>query len=320
MVSTRQEFAEYCLRSLGAPVVEVNVDNEQLEDRIDEAISYWRLYHHEGIETVYLKQKVRLSTLSLATTNGLSFSLGDTITGVTSGAIAKIARQIDGVVSTSSLLVVDIISGTFVNGEDITNQITTATLAASNAIFIGEKNLKYIDLPDIVYGVTRVLPFSGILSSKSLFDTQYQLRLNDLYDLTSTSIINYTQVMNHLALLDFTLNTSPMFRFNRLQGKIFLDINWDADVEPGEFVILECQRALDPNTFYRVWNEPWLKHYATALIKRQMGTNLKKFNGVQLVGGVTVDGQGIYQEALQEIKDLEDQLIRRSTPLGFLVG
>jgi hypothetical protein len=101
-------------------------------------------------------------------------------------------------------------------------------------------------LPDLVYGVNRVIPFAAASTSKNLFDLQYQLRLNDLYDLTSVSLIYYKQVMQHIALLDLELNGHPMYRFNRMQGRLFLDINWGADIAMGEFIVIECYRALDP--------------------------------------------------------------------------
>jgi hypothetical protein len=153
-----------------------------------------------------------------------------------------------------------------------------------------------------------------------MFDIQYQLRLNDLYDLTSTSIIYYKQVMSHLSLLDLELNGKPMFRFNRLQNRIYPDINWETDVLRGGYVVLECYRALNPTEFVKVYSEPWLKHYVTALFKKQWATNLSKFQGVQLPGGVTIDGQGMYQQAMQEMKDLEDELVQKSAPLEFYLG
>lgn len=322
MAYTRQEFAEYCLRSLGAPVVEVNVDDTQLEDRIDEAIEYWRLYHHEGIEKIYLKHKINASVLKLTSNNAEAFQLGSFVTGQTSGARAKVVDQIDKK-SQGNTLIVRFVERPFVAGETITSSDSapvTATLDTTNFYIEGELETKYLDLPDHVYGVTRVIPFAGTQTSKSMFDIQYQLRLNDLYDLTSTSIIYYKQVMSHLALLDLELNGKPMFRFNRLLGRVNLDVNWDTDIIPGSYVVVEAYRALDPNEFIRVWNEPWLKHYATALIKRQWATNLKKFAGIQLPGGVTIDGQSMYAEAMTEIKDLEQEMIEKAAPCEFFVG
>jgi hypothetical protein len=244
-VATRQQLKEYCLRELGAPVLEINVDDDQLEDRIDEALEHWREYHYDGIEKIYMKHQV--------------------------------------------------------TAQDITN--------------------RYIPVNDLVYGVTRVFPIiSSTTTSKSIFDLQYQLRLNDLYDLTSTSIIYYKTVMNHLALLDNVLNGSVMYRFNRIQNRLHIDIDWGTEVQEGQFVLVEAYRVLDPNEFGKVWNNTWLKHYTSALFKRQWGTNLKKFNGLQLPGGVTVDGDGMYREATEEIEKLKDELQNKSAPLEFFLG
>lgn len=318
MVSTRQELIQYALRALGAPVLEINVDATQLEDRVDEALEYWRQYHYDGIEKMYLKHKINASTITLTTSVGSTFDIGSVIEGQTSGASAKVIEQ-EGLTPAANTIIVRGIDGTFIGGETITNGSATATIAA-DGITLGETDLKYIELNDLVYGVTRVLPFSGTNMSKSLFDIQYQLRLNDLYDLTSTSIVYYKQVMGHLALLDLELNGRPLYRFNRLQGRLNLDINWETDVIPGSYIVIECYRALDPTVFNKVWNESWFKHYVTALFKRQWAVNLKKFSGIQLHGGVTLDGQGMYVEAMQEIKDLEEELINKSAPLEFFLG
>ena len=244
-ITSREELKQYCLRALGAPVLEINVDDEQLEDRITDAIEHFRLYHYEGIEKLYLKHMV--------------------------------------------------------TQDDITN--------------------KWIPISPMVYGITRVLPIvTGSGSSKSLFDLQYQLRLNDLYDLSSTSIIYYNTVMSHLSLLDLILNGHIIYRFNRMQDRLYLDLDWTADVEIGHYVIVECYRALDPTEFEKIWREPWLKHYVTAQFKKQWATNLKKFSGMQLPGGVTIDGDALYTEAMSEIKELEDDLMTKSSPLEFFMG
>lgn len=317
-VTTRSLLKEYCLRNLGAPVIEINVDDDQLEDRIDEALDYWRLYHYEGIEKVYLKQKINASQINLTTAVGSTFANSTTITGETSGATAVVTTQ-QGRDPGDSAILVRRITGTFEDGETITNGTATAVID-TDGVTLGEVDNKYIELTDWVYGVSRVLPFAGTQSSKSMFDIQYQLRLNDLYDLASTSIIYYKMVMGHLSLLDLELNGKPMFRFNRLQNRIYLDINWESDITLGDYVVVECYRALNPSDFSRVWSEPWLKHYVTALFKRQWGTNLKKFGGIQLPGGVTLDGQSMYDEAQTEIKALEDDLQTKSAPLEFFMG
>lgn len=244
-VSTRQQLIDYCLRALGEPVVEINVDEQQVEDRVDEAIEHFRLYHYDGIEKVYLKHVI--------------------------------------------------------TSQDIAN--------------------RYITLPDAIYGINRVFPIaSGTSTSKSIFDLQYQLRLNDLYDLTSTSVMYYTQVMSHLALLDITLNGHPLYRFNRLNSKLYIEASWETEMLEGNYVLVECYRAMDPTEAPKLYNDPWIKHYCTAVIKKQWAVNIKKFQGMQLPGGVTIDGDKLYSEAVSEIKELEDDMLNKSAPLEFFLG
>jgi hypothetical protein len=111
-----------------------------------------------------------------------------------------------------------------------------------------------------------------------------------------------------------------MYRFNRLQDRLYIDIDWGTEVQEGQFVLVEAYRVLDPTVFTKMWGEQWLKHYTTALFKKQWGTNLKKFNGLQLPGGVTVDGDGLYREAIEEMRNLEEDLRNKSAPLEFFMG
>jgi hypothetical protein len=318
--TSRESLKQYCLRELGAPVLEINVDDDQLEDRIDQALDYWRLYHYEGIEQIYLKVQIRASQIRLTTNNAEDFGLEAHITGQTSGATATVTRESLLASSGNTLLVKNVV-GDFVAGETIidTHTNTTAVLG-TNPVTLGEYDKRYVDIPDSVYGVQKVLSIGQASSSKNIFDLQYQLRLNDLYDLTSTSIIYYKTVMSHLALLDFELNGHTLYRFNRLQNRLYLDINWASDVQFGDYIIVQAYRALDPSEFSKVWNENWFKRYVTALFKRQWATNIKKFSGIQLPGGVTLDGDKLYLEAKEEITILEDELQNKSAPLEFFLG
>lgn len=317
-VSSRQGLIDYCLRELGEPVVEVNVAEEQLEDRVDEALEYWRQYHWDGIEKVYLKQQVTASRITLSTPVAVNFELGEKVTGATSGATATVIRE-GQIESSGSTLIVRNIEGTFIAAETITGANSNYS-ATFSSVTLGTYDKKYFDIPDLVYGVSRVIPFSNASSSKNIFDLQYQLRLNDLYDLTSVSLIYYKTVMSHLSLLDLELNGKPLFRFNRRQGKLYLDVNWESDVTIGDFVVVDCYRALDPATSTKVWDDPWLKEYTTALFKRQWANNGKKFQGMVLPGGVSIDFQQMYNEAMTEIKELEDEIVVKSAPLEFFMG
>ena len=316
-VSTRTGLKEYALRALGAPVLEINVDDDQIEDRIDEALDYWKLYHYEGVEQIYLKQLIRASEITLTASVASTFALAEIITGATSGATAEVCRESQRA-SSGTLLLVRNVVGTFTAGEAITG--SAGHNATLSSITLREYDNRYVEIPDYVWGVTQIISAGQASSSKNIFDLQYQLRLNDLYDLTSTSLIYYKTVMSHLALLDFELNGHQRFRFNRLNGRLYLDANWATDFILGDYIIVQAYRAMDPTTWSKIYNEPWLKHYTTALFKKQWATNIKKFSGIQLPGGVTLDGDKLYDEATTEIKELEDELQNKSAPLDFFMG
>jgi hypothetical protein len=269
---------------------------------------------------MYLKQMVNASKLNITSSDADQWTIAERIVGSTSGAHAEVCRQgID--VSSGSVILVKNVVGTFLAGETITSNVAghTAVLGTTPCV-LGEYDLKYFTVPDYVYGVTKVLNIGQASSSKNIFDLQYQLRLNDLYDLTATSIVYYKTVMSHLSMLDLELNGHPLYRFNRMQNRMYLDVNWATDVIIGDYILIQGYRAVDPTAFSRVYAEPWLKHYVTALFKRQWAINIKKFSGIQLPGGVTLDGDKLYLEATKEIADLEDELQTKSAPLDFFLG
>ena len=333
-VTSRATLTEYALRALGEPVVEVNVDDSQLEDRIDEALDYWHQYHFDGAERFYLKQKITASRITLSSGDVADFPVGTVITGQTSGATAKVCKEFgatdaDTVIICKNMSITDdttkadhvhtaTLTSMFEAGETIIGD--NGAEAVLDTAVLGTYDKRFLDCPDYIYGVVRVIPFSYTSSSKNLFDLQYQLRLNDLYDLTSTSIIYYKTVMSHISMLNLELNGYPLYRFNRMMGRLTLDVNWDSAFALGDFVLVECYRALDPTTFSKIWNEQWLKRYVTALFKKQWATNIKKFTGIQLPGGTLLDGDKLYAEAIGEIKELEDEMLNKSAPLEFLVG
>jgi hypothetical protein len=244
-VTTRQQLKDYCLRRLGAPVIEINVDDDQIEDRIDDAFQFYREYHYDAVEMVYLKHQF--------------------------------------------------------TAEDIANQ--------------------YISVPDTVVGINRVLPFSNKSDGTNIFSIRYQILLNDLYSLMSTNIIYYYQVKQELELINQVLVGTKPIRFNRHMNRLYVDMDWTADTSVGTYIIIECYRILDPETYRDVYNDMFLKRYCTALIKRQWGENLKKFNGVQLPGGVTINADQIYQDALADITQIESEMQSRfELPVDFFTG
>jgi len=321
-VASRQGLIDYCLRELGHPVVEINVDDDQVEDRIDEAFSYYRDFHYDAVERTYFVHRVTASRLNLISSVATQFSLGEVVTGASSGARGTICVELPGSVSSigTSLMIKGIV-GTFQTSEVVVgaNSQFSSTIASIN---LGSTDYKYIPLDDSIVGVVRVMPFTGINTGQAyMWDIRYQLRLNDLFDLLSTSMIYYQQVKQQLSLIDQLLVGSKGFRFQRHMNRVFLDMSWDTDADPGEYIVLEVYRIIDPNVYTDVYNDRYLKRYATALIKRQWGTNLKKFEGIQMPGGVTLNGQKIYDEAIDEIKELENEMQTTYTePPNFMVG
>jgi len=312
--SSRQNLIDYCLRNLGHPVLEINVDDDQLEDRIDEAFQFYREYHYDAIEMVYLSEIITASTLTITGSNAASFVNGEIITGGTSGATAIVHLNVS-----SSSMKVKKVTGTFVS-ETITGA-KSGTSATFSSITLGNFDNRYITTSDAVVGVNRVLPFSSRNRGIDLFDVRHQILLNDLYSIQSTDIIYFNQIKTQLQLIqDLLVGIKPV-RFNRHQNRLFIDMSWEEDVDIGDYIIIEGYRILDPDTFTDVYNDYFLKTYATALIKRQWGNNLKKFEGVQLPGGVTLNGQKIYDEAVEELKDLKMEIQNTyQQPTDFFIG
>jgi len=322
--ASRQALIDYCLRRLGHPVTEINVDDDQLSDRLDDALQYFQDYHYDGVERIYLKHKVTASSITLNESNAVAYQKGETVVGSTSGAKATVYSWDDIYNVTSSYgtsLVVTGISGTFVTGETIVGQ-TTAHSSTVNRYAIGDVDNGYIDIDDSILGVVRILPFSATNTGLDyMFDLRYQLRLNDLFDLMSTSIIYYQQTKAHLDLIDMLLVGEKSFRFQRHQNRVFIDMRWGSDVRIGETILIECYKILNPDQWTDVYNDRFLKRYATALIKRQWGENLKKFAGIQMPGGVTLNGQIIFDEAVAEVYQLENEMMTTYVePPNFLVG
>lgn len=317
--ATRQQLIDYCLRELGHPVIEINVDDDQVSDRIDAALQYYQDYHYDGVERIYLKQQVTATRITLGTSNASSFALGTNVTGNTSAAYATVCSELN-TTSYGTTLLVKNSTGTWTTGETILGSNGASSTVAS--VSIGYVDKEYFDLDDSILGVRRVLPFSAVNTGQSyMWDIRYQMRLNDMFDLLSTSLIYYEQVKSHLSLIDQLLVGSKSFRFQRHQNRLYLDMSWDTDVSVGEYVIVECYKILDPDTWTDVYNDRFLKRYATALIKKQWGNNLKKFSGIQMPGGVTLNGKEIYDEAVAEIEYLENEA--QSTyvePPDFMVG
>ena len=242
--TTRSAFKEYCLRRLGKPVIEINVDEDQVEDRVDDALRYYWDYHFDGTEKIYYKHLVT-----------------DT-----------------------------------------------------------DKANKYITVPDNVIGAVNLFNIADpSIRSDDLFNIRYQIALNDLYTLTSVSMVPYYMVMEHLSLISEMLVGKQLMRYNRHMNRLYIDMDWNS--LSNEYLLVEAYQIVDPTEYVDVWKDQWLMRYATALIKRQWGSNLTKFTGMQLPGGLTFNGEKIYNDAVAEITDLEDKMISSySLPVMDMVG
>jgi hypothetical protein len=321
-VASRQELIDYCLRRLGFPVIEINVDEDQIEDRIDDALQYFQEFHFDGVERLYLTHQVTTAELKFSGLSSPSFEIDEILTGATSGATCKLF-SLNGTNSKVSS-----VKGTFVAGETVTGSVSgfSRALASTDNFYTpGDIQNGYIPIPDSVIGVIRVLPVngpsSGMNNRNNMFDIIYQFRLNDMYNLLSADMVYYTQVQQHLSMLDMLLVGDRSIRYNRKMDKMFIDVNWEEVFDPGDYVIVECYRILDPNTYTQVYNDRFLKTYATALIKKQWGDNMKKFGGMQLPGGIVMNGQQVYDEAVEEIRMIQqDMQLSSELPVDFMVG
>ena len=330
--STREELKQYCLRTLGKPVIEINVEDDQLEDRMDEGLQFFQEYHFDGVERMYNIHRITGSTVKIASNTG-AFTVGEKITGGTSNATAKVVSSNTTVITFKSHKDTDDISNndvtsSFSNAETITGSTSGSTAVAdtdASLVTFGDVDNHYITLSDSIIGVTGIFDIQdtgGAQTSSDLFSFRYQFHLNEMPYLTATSIINYKMSMQHLQLLnDMFVGKKPL-RFNRHQNRLYLDIDWDNDdLEVDEYVVAECYRIIEPATFTDVYNDMFLKKYVTALFKRQWGANLIKYEGVQLPGGTTLNGRTMFEEAITELRETEEQVsLKYELPVDFMVG
>ena len=243
--TTRDEFKEYCLRSLGKPVIEINVDDDQIDDRVDQALRFYYDYHFDGTEKIYYKHQIDANTVST----------------------------------------------------------------------------QAIELPENIIGVVKVFELGDpATSAGDLFNIRYQIALNDLYTLTNVGLVNYYMTLQHLGLVQEILVGKTPIRYNRHRNILHLDKTKEHLTE-GQYLLVEAYQIVDPAVYTDAWNDRWLQHYCSQLIKRQWGSNLTKFEGMQLPGGVTFNGAKIYDDADTEIKRLEDEMINNySLPVMDMIG
>ena len=321
-LSSRQDLIDYCLRRLGFPVIEINVDEDQISDRIDDALQFWYEYHFDGRQKTFISHKITGDTVNLASALTGNYIVGETLTGLTSGATTVI-KEIESL----NRFITEDTKGTFVASENVRGSISnySAALHATTFFTAGDMSNKYISIGNGVLFITRMFNFGGAATSTTkdgqLFHLMYQFRQNDLYNLLGSDMIYYTAVQSHLSTLEQLLVNQRQIRFNRKMNRVYIDTDWDLTFNPGDYVVLESYSIVDPTEFSEVYDDMFLKKYATALIKRQWGENMKKFGGILLPGGVTLNGDKIYEEAIVEIEKIEqDMQLKYELPPTFMIG
>ena len=260
--ASRQELKDYALRQLGAPVLEINVADEQLDDRLDDALQYFNERHFDGVEKMFLKYKFTEADIQRGRSRGGGYNVG----------------------------------------------IATTTVTSPTGSFNWEENSNYIPVPDSVIGVERVFKLDNRTITSNLFNVNYQLFLNDIYWFSSTELLNYYITKRYLEDIDWIVNPQRQIRFNKRQGRLYIDMSWDS-ITAGNYLIMECYRILDPSDYTKVYNDSFLKMYFTSLVKKQWGQNLIKFQGVKLPGGIELNGRQIYDDAVKELEAIRLRML-----------
>ena len=253
--NSKATLKEYVKRKLGAPVLEINVDDDQFDDRLDEGLQYFREFCYDGSIKCYLKHQLTAAQIT-------SFKSNESHTAATTGG-----------------------------------------QAVSGQTYVEQQN--YLTLPEHVLSVINILPFND-KSNLNMFDLRYQLRLNDMHDLSSTNVLHYSMVQQNLSLMNNILVGRTPISYNMHSNRLYMNLDASRLVT-GEYLIIECYRKIDPTDMTDVFNDMWLKKYCTALVKYQWGENLSKFSGIALPGGVTLDAAQMKTEAQEEILRLEEE-------------
>ena len=265
--ASRTDLINYCKRQLGAPVLEINVADEQIDDLVDDALQYFQERHFDGVTQTFLKYKITQEDIDRGRARG----------------------------------------GTD-NAAGITTTTASSTIDGSSVTFSFEENSNYLQVPPEIIGITKVFKFDGTNTvTNNMFSVKYQLFLNDIYYWGSTEILTYAMTKTYLEDLDFALSTDKFIRFNQRQDRLYLDFDWGSATKD-DYLIIDCYRLLDPNSYSRVWNDSFLKKYVTALVKRQWGQNLMKFQGVKLPGGIELNGRQIYDDAQKDLEVIREQM------------
>ena len=267
--NTRQGLIDYGKRQLGFPVLEINIADEQYDDLIDDALQTFHDRHMDGVEKMYLKHKIDEQFVN--TVRATDHDGGESSVGIT------------------------------------TTTATTSITGVGTTVHSFVETQNFIQIPDAVIGIEKVWKVDSRAIASNMFNLTYQLFLNEIYYFSSMELLSYTQTKRYLEDIDFILHPDKQIRFNRRQSRLYIDSDYSSMKEE-DYLIIECYRTVDPNDFTKVYNDPFLKKYFTALLKKQWGSNMMKFRGVKMPGGVELNGREIYDEGVKELDVLDEKM------------
>ena len=358
--SSRQELIDYCLRQLGEPVLEINVDDDQIEDLVDDAIQYFQERHFDGVERMYLKHQISQSDIDSARSNtvastgiksdvfnpessgvvnisvsnitipnhGLitgspvyySFGAGSTSIGIATTALAGVGTTSFLGISTDSVLLYAIADNRnqirlAANSSDAGSGVAvtfTGSTGIGSTHFITTKTefteaRNYIEIPDHVIGINGIFRFDDNTITQNMFSISYQIFLNDVYNFSSIEMLTYSMTKEYLETIQFLISPDKKVRYNKRGNRLYLDLDWKG-VSKDEYVVIDCFRVLDPSENEKIYNDSFLKKFLTALIKKQWGQNMSKYQGVKLPGGIELNGRQIYEDALRELAEIQQRM------------
>ena len=288
--SSRQELVEYSLRQLGAPVLEINVADEQLDDILDDTIQYFHERHYDGVIRTYLKYEFTEEDIKRGRDYNPFYQ-------------AELSSS----------------QNTFPGASGVT---TSNFVENSNYILLPDHiiGVEKVMTPPKATGGNSFFPAGGILGPDSAvpYSAGYGY-LGGMGGFGGMDLTTWYVSQSFFSTYNFLFNPQAPIRFNIRMDRLYLDINW-SKLSVGDVIIIECYRALDPNHFCQIYNDRWVKKYLTAAIKRQWGQNLIKFRGVKLPGGIEMNGREIYDDAVKELEEIKQDMSStyELPPLDFI--
>jgi hypothetical protein len=314
-ITTRSQFKDYCLRRLGHPVVQINVDDDQVEDRIDDALAFFNDYHYDGTQQMYLKHQIKQIDIDRQWINcpdAIQFITGILPFDQSNSSVNMFDLRYQ-------LRLHDLYDFTSVSY--VSYEITMQHIRTLNLLFSGTPQIRFNRKMDKLFldiDWTRDLKVGDWIIIEC-----YRYISPDNTTLSGTASISNSSNTVTGSGTSFTKEVSIGEEIV-IAGETKRVINIDSDTSlnvSSSYAASSSGQTITITGYPDVWNDRFLKAYATAKIKYQWGTNLSKFAGIQMPGGVTLDGPRIMNEALEEMKELEeDAKSTLSMPSEIFIG